>query len=137
MNSTTAMTLQSPDPSRWPSDRDLRGYDRAQSFAKMAASTIASRVQVGMSERDATNVTKEVFRELGVLKHWHMPVIGAGGGSMKFTSAGRLLRSFVGSSKRLVGDGDVLFIDIAPFFEGYPSDFTLTTSTAKTSASTT
>lgn len=114
------------DPSRFPTDADLRGYDRAQSFAKMAAQTIAARVEVGMSEKDATAVTKQVFKDLGIQYHWHMPVIGAGPGSTKFTSAGRLLRSFVGGGKRMVKDGDVLFIDIAPFFEGYPSDFTLT-----------
>lgn len=114
------------DPSRYPSDADLRGYDRAQSFAKMIAATIAARVSVGMSERDATAVTHEVFREHGVRHHWHMPVIGVAQGSTKFTSASRLLRSFFGARRRMLGDGDVLFIDIAPFFEGYPSDFTLT-----------
>jgi len=120
------MTSDFDNPSRYPSDADLRGYDRAQSFAKLVAATIAARVEVGMSEADATAVTKQVFRDFGIRDHWHMPVIGAGPGSTKFTSAGRLLRSFVGGGKRMVSDGDVLFIDIAPFFEGYPSDFTLT-----------
>ncbi len=126
VSSPSALAARPRDPSRYPSDADLRGYDRAQSFAKLAAATIAARVEVGMSEADATAVTKQVFRDLGIRDHWHMPVIGAGPGSTKFTSAGRLLRSFVGGKKRMVGDGDVLFIDIAPFFEGYPSDFTLT-----------
>ncbi len=114
------------DPSRFPTDADLRGYDRAQSFAKMAASKIAARVEIGMSEREATEVARHVFEELGVRHHWHMPVIGAGPGSTKFTSAGRLVRSMVGAKRRRVSGGDLLFLDIAPFFEGYPSDFTLT-----------
>ncbi len=124
--STNALTIQTKDPSRYPSDADLRGYDRAQSFAKLAARTIAERVEVGMSERDATAVTYKVFAELGVRYHWHMPVIGVAQGSTKFTSASRLIRSFFGAKKRILKDGDVIFIDIAPFYEGYPSDFTLT-----------
>ena len=121
-----ALTLPSTDVSRFPTDADLRGYDRAQSFAKMIAAAIAARVEIGMSERDATRVTYEVFAENGVRDHWHMPVIGVGEGSTKFASAGRFLWHLFGGSKRIVKNGDILFIDIAPMFEGYPSDFTLT-----------
>ncbi|MGD0526223.1 MAG: M24 family metallopeptidase [Polyangiaceae bacterium] len=120
------LTTRALDPSRYPTDADLRGYDVAQSFAKHVAATVAERVAVGMSERDATQVTREVFRELGVRHHWHMPVVGVAEGSMKFTSASRLIGSLVGSRKRILREGDVLFLDIAPFYEGYPSDFTLT-----------
>lgn len=123
---TISPALPASDPSRYPSDADLRGYDRAQSFAKMVASTIAARVEEGMSERDATAVTNAVFKELAVRHHWHMPLVGVGEGSTKFTSAGRFLKSLVGAGERILKTGDVLFIDIAPFFEGYPSDFTLT-----------
>ena len=121
-----ALALSSLDVARFPTDADLRGYDRAQSFAKMIAAAIAARVEVGMSERDATRVTHEVFEENGVRDHWHMPVIGVGAGSTKFSSAGRFLSNLFGGSKRIVENGDILFIDIAPMFEGYPSDFTLT-----------
>jgi methionine aminopeptidase len=128
MNLATSdrLAVRALDPSRHPTDADLRGYDRAQSFAKHVAATVAERVELGMSERDATQVTREVFRELGVRHHWHMPVVGVAEGSMKFTSASRLLGSVVGARKRILRDGDVLFLDIAPFFDGYPSDFTLT-----------
>jgi Metallopeptidase family M24 len=118
--------MKSQDPSRFPTDADLRGYDRAQSFAKKVAHTIAERVQPGMSEKDAVRVTMEVFAEHEIRHHWHMPVIGVAEGSTKFTSAARLIRSVFGAKKRILGDGDIIFIDIAPFFEGYPSDFTLT-----------
>ena len=123
---TNRLARCSSDPSRYPSDADLRGYDRAQSFAKMIARTIAARVRVGMSEHDATAVTYDVFKEHAVRHHWHMPLVGVGEGSTKFTSAGRFLKSLFGAKKRILTEGDVLFIDIAPFFEGYPSDFTLT-----------
>jgi len=119
-------TFRPSDPSRYPSDADLRGYDRAQSFAKRIASTVASRVEIGMSERDATALTHEVFREHGVRRHWHMPLVGVAEGSTKFTSAGRFLRCLFGARRRILTPGDVLFLDIAPMFEGYPSDFTLT-----------
>jgi hypothetical protein len=114
------------DPSRYPTDADLRGYDRAQSFAKRIAATIAARVEIGMSERDATAVTYDVFAEHGVRHHWHMPLVGVAEGSTKFTSVARFLRCLFGARKRILREGDVLFIDIAPLFEGYPSDFTLT-----------
>jgi Metallopeptidase family M24 len=114
------------DPSRYPSDADLRGYDRAQSFAKMLAATVAARVEVGMTEREATVVTRDVFEELGVRHHWHMPLVGVAEGSTKFTTARRFLKSLLGADRRVLREGDVLFLDIAPFFEGYPSDFTLT-----------
>jgi hypothetical protein len=120
------LALRPTDPSRYPSDADLRGYDRAQSFAKMAARRVADRLEEGMSERDATELTYTVFRELGVRHHWHLPLVGVAEGSTKFTSAGRFLRSLAGAERRILTRGDVLFLDIAPFFEGYPSDFTLT-----------
>ena len=114
------------DSSRHPSDADLRGYDLAQSFAKKIARTIAERVEPGMNERDATRVTYDVFHDFGVRHHWHMPVVGVAEGSTKFSSAWRFVKSLFGAKKRVVADGDVLFLDIAPFYEGYPSDFTLT-----------
>jgi Xaa-Pro aminopeptidase len=123
---TQRLSLPASDPSRFPTDADLRGYDRAQSFAKMVARTIADRVKPGMSERDATAITYRIFQELGVRDHWHMPLVGVGEGSTKFASAGRFLKSLVGAHSRVLEEGDVLFLDIAPFFEGYPSDFTLT-----------
>ncbi|MGH7284912.1 MAG: M24 family metallopeptidase [Polyangiaceae bacterium] len=122
----TALAFPSTDVSRYPSDADLRGYDRAQSFAKMIARSVAARLELGMSERDATALTYDVFREHGVRDHWHMPVVGVAEGSTKFTSAGRFLHHLFGGSKRILRDGDILFLDIAPMFEGYPSDFTLT-----------
>ncbi len=121
-----ALAFPATDVSRYPSDADLRGYDRAQSFAKMIARAIAARVEVGMSERDATAVTYDVFKENGVRDHWHMPVVGVAEGSTKFTSAGRFLANLFGASKRILNDGDIIFLDIAPMFEGFPSDFTLT-----------
>lgn len=123
---TVALAVHAPDPSRFPTDADLRGYDRAQAFAKTIASTIAARVEVGVSERDATAITERVFAEFDVARHWHMPLVGVAEGSTKFTSAGRFLRSLFGAGERILTEGDVLFVDIAPFFEGYPSDFTLT-----------
>ena len=123
---TNALATSTTDPSRYPSDADLRGYDRAQSFAKMIAGTIAARVVPGMSERDATAVTNDVFKEFSVRHHWHMPLVGVAEGSTKFTSAGRFLESLFGAGRRVLRGGDILFVDIAPFFEGYPSDFTLT-----------
>jgi len=122
----TQITIAKPDPSRHPSDADLRGYDRAQSFAKMIAAKVAERVEVGMNEREATAVTHDVFRAFGVRHHWHMPLVGVAEGSTKFTTAGRFLKSLLGADRRVLKQGDILFLDIAPFFEGYPSDFTLT-----------
>jgi hypothetical protein len=124
MQRSTALTKT--DPSRYPSDRDLRGYDLAQSFAKTIARTVADRLELGMSEVDATALVHDVFEEFSVRYHWHMPVVGVASGSMKFTSAGRFIRSLFGAKKRVLVSGDVLFLDIAPFYEGYPSDFTLT-----------
>jgi hypothetical protein len=123
---TDRLALRTTASSRYPSDADLRGYDRAQSFAKMVARTIADRVEEGMSEREATETTYAVFRELGVRHHWHMPLVGVADGSTKFASVRRLLKSLVGAKRRILTAGDILFLDIAPFFEGYPSDFTLT-----------
>lgn len=114
------------DPVRYPTDAELRGYDRAQSFAKHCAAEITQRVRVGMSERDVYDTASQVFREHDIRHHWHMPVIGVGPGSTKFTSPARFARYLFGQQTRRLHDGDVVFLDIAPFFEGFPSDVTVT-----------
>lgn len=112
---------------RHPSDGDLAGFAAAERFARDLATEIAEAAEPGMSEHDLAHLAKARFRQAGVRRHWHIPVVGLGPGSAKLRNIRSLLAGDVlARRRRLEADDDVVYVDIAPIHEGYPSDYTVT-----------
>ena len=112
--------------SRHPSDRDLGGFAAAEQFARDLATEIAAAAEPGMSEHDLAHLAKARFKQAGVRRHWHIPVIGLGPGSAKLRNIRSLLAGDVLARRRRLEPDDVVYVDIAPMHEGYPSDYTVT-----------
>jgi len=107
------------------SDNELKGYLVARSFTKGIGDEIVSKIKVGMTEKEVEGVASSVFKKNGVKQHWHMPIIGVGEGSTKLKSAYALVSSYFTRHKRILMDGDIVLIDIAPVYNGYPADYTV------------
>ena len=107
------------------SDKDLKGYLAARSFTKAIGDDIVSNIKVGMTEKEVEKVASGVFDKNGVKQHWHMPVIGVGEGSTKLRSAYALASSYFTRHTRILKDNDIVLIDIAPVYNGYPADYTI------------
>ncbi len=107
------------------SDKDLKGYLAARSFTRAIGNEIVSNFKVGMMEKEAEEVVSEVFKKNGVKQHWHMPIIGVGEGSTKLKSAYALASSYFTRHTRILRENDIVLIDIAPVYNGYPADYTI------------
>ena len=107
------------------SDNELKGCIAARSFTRAIGDEIVSNIKVGMTEKEVEEVVSGVFKKNGVKQHWHMPVIGVGEGSTKLKSAYALASSYFTRHNRIVKDNDIVLIDIAPVYNGYPADYTI------------
>jgi Xaa-Pro aminopeptidase len=107
------------------SGEDIKGYLEARSFAKAIGDEIIKNIKVGMTEKEVENVASEVFKKNGVKQHWHMPIIGVGEGSTKLKSAYALASSYFTRHTRILRENDIVLIDIAPVYNGYPADYTI------------
>lgn len=107
------------------SDKDLKGYLAARSFAREIGDEIVSNIKPGMTEKEVEEVASFVFNKNGVKQHWHMPVIGVGEGSTKLKSAYALASSYFTKTTRILRENDIVLIDIAPVYRGYPGDYTI------------
>ncbi len=105
-------------------NEELEGYLEARCFAKTLTKEITGKIKAGMTEKEVEELAREVFKAHEVKQHWHMPVIGAGEGSTKLRSAYALAKSYLTRGTRTLQENDLVLIDIAPVFEGYPSDYT-------------
>ena len=106
-------------------DRDLKGYIAARGFTRAIGDEIVSKIKVGMTEKEAEEVASEVFNKNGIKQHWHMPIIGVGEGSTKLKSAYALASSYFTRHNRILRENDIVLIDIAPVYNGYPADYTI------------
>ncbi len=107
------------------SDKDLKGYLAARSFTRAIGDEIVSNIKVGMTEKEAEKIASEVFNKNSVKQHWHMPIIGLGEGSTKLKNAYALASSYFTRHTRILKDNDIVLIDIAPVYNGYPADYTI------------
>ncbi len=106
-------------------DEDLKGYLAARAFTKKIGGEILGRIKVGMTEKEVGEVVSMVFNKNDVRQHWHMPVIGVGEGSTKLKSAYALVSSYFTGHTRVLMENDIVLIDIAPIYNGYPADYTI------------
>ena len=107
------------------SDEDLKGYLAARSFTRAIGEEIVNNIKVGMTEKEVEEVASLVFNKNGVKQHWHMPIIGVGEGSTKLRSMYALVSSYFTGHKRILQEHDIILIDIAPIYNGYPADYTI------------
>ncbi len=107
------------------SDKDLKGYLEARSFTRAIGDEIVSKIKVGMTEKEVEEVAYLVFNKNSIKQHWHMPVIGVGEGSTKLRSAYALASSHFTRHTRILMENDIVLIDIAPVYNGYPADYTI------------
>src|SRR3989304_4275120 len=106
-------------------DKELEGYLEARNFAKGAGKEIVSRIKTGMNEKEIEDIAYDVFRTSGIKQHWHMPVIGVGKGSTKLKDMYTLMSSYMTKHTRTLLENDIVLIDIAPVYNGYPADYTI------------
>ncbi len=107
------------------SDKDLKGYLAARSFTRAIGEEIVSNIRVGMTEKEIEDIASLVFNKNGVKQHWHMPIIGVGEGSTKLRSLFALASSYFTGHTRILQENDMVLIDIAPVYNGYPADYTI------------
>lgn len=108
-----------------PTDKDLEGYLAARDFAKGISKEIINGIKAGMTEKEIEDAAYEVFRSNGVKQHWHMPIIGVGEGSAKLKSIYALTSSYLARYSRVLNENDIVLIDIAPVYNDYPADYTI------------
>ena len=107
------------------SDKDLKGYLEARNFTRAIGEEIVKNIKVGMTEKEIEEVAALVFDKNCVKQNWHMPVIGVGEGSTKLKSAYALASGYLTRHTRILKDNDIVLIDIAPVYNGYPADYTI------------
>ncbi len=107
------------------SDKDLKEYLAARSFTRAIGDEIVSNIKVGMTEKEVEEVASLVFNKKSITQHWHMPIIGVGEGSTKLRSTYALASSYFTRHKRILMENDIVLIDIAPVYNGYPADYTI------------
>ena len=106
-------------------DEALGGYLAARDFAKGICNEIINKIKAGMTEKEIEDAAYEVFRSNGVKQHWHMPIIGVGEGSAKLKSIYALTSSYLARYSRILHENDIVLIDIAPVYNDYPADYTI------------
>jgi Xaa-Pro aminopeptidase len=106
-------------------DKDLEGYLAARNFAKGISKEIINSIKAGMTEKEIEDAAYEVFRKNGVKQHWHMPIIGVGEGSAKLKGIYALTSSYLARYSRVLHENDIVLIDIAPVYNDYPADYTI------------
>lgn len=106
-------------------EKDMEGYLAARDFAKVLGKEIVSRIKINMTEKEIEDAAYEVFRSNGVKQHWHMPIIGVGEGSSKLKSIYALTSSYLTRYSRVLHEGDIVLVDIAPVYNDYPADYTI------------
>ena len=107
------------------SDKDLKGYLEARNFTRAIGAEIVGNIKLGMTEKEIEEAASLVFNKNGVKQHWHMPIIGVGEGSTKLKSAYALASSYFTRYTRILRENDIVLIDIAPVYNGYPADYTI------------
>ncbi len=111
--------------SRHPSDRELEGLHLAQGVARALSEEIAGAAEPGMTERELSSITTASFRVRGLKHHWHSPVVGLAEGTMKLQHAKAIISDRLSDHACEARDGDMVYIDVAPFVDGQPADYTV------------
>jgi Xaa-Pro aminopeptidase len=88
---------------------------RARSLNWTALQAIRDRMHVGISEEEAKTMAAGVFRELGMERLWHPPIIRIGSNTTKTYRQPSI------PGIRL-GENDCYFIDIGLVFDGHEGD---------------
>jgi Xaa-Pro dipeptidase len=87
----------------------------ARALAMFAAIEAAGLVRPGVSERQVEDEVRDLaLKDFGVTTHWHRRIVRSGPNSI--TTAGDH------PPVRDIGDGDIVYLDLGPVFEGWEAD---------------
>ena len=121
VTSLPGLSFLSPDDSKVLSQTDLNGYLNAQRVAEAGAQEIASFIEEGWTELQATKLMETWFRDHGVRSFFHYPYAWYAERT-RFQGINRQnYREFM-ATKRVIRRGDPFILDVAPIVDGYVSD---------------
>ena len=82
---------------------------------RRAVLSIADKIEVGMTEEDATRMARDVLTGMGMRRGWHRTIVRFGPNTTKDFSE----RSEPGV---VLGERDIYYVDIGPIYQGYEGD---------------
>lgn len=94
---------------------DMLEFDRVRQQSWNLLYTLSDCIRPGMTEMDAHNLAKDLFKEFGCEKNWHPTKIRFGSNTLK---------SFRELSEEniVLQEDDIFFLDLGPVFSGYEGD---------------
>jgi Xaa-Pro aminopeptidase len=95
---------------------NMPDYQRARELTKEVVEEVASRVEIGMTERDGDALINQTLEKYNYEKKWH---------PNKFRIGTNTLKSFKEKSDEgiFLKEEDIYFIDIGPTFNNHEGDF--------------
>lgn len=110
---------------RAPSDADIEGYTASQMLTKQAVAEVASQMREGLTEIQAASLLNTCLRDLGVKSFFHQAFVWYGERT-RFDGV-KTYFDYLPTS-RVVREGEVYILDVAPIVDGYICDIGFTSS---------
>ncbi len=106
------------------SKEELAKFQASQELAMKAAREVAALIQPGWSEKRAADLLNSYLRDCGVKSFFHEAFVWFGTRSRfaGISPEGALRYQGFMPTDRVCQEGDVILLDVAPIFQGYPSD---------------
>ncbi len=101
------------------SDRQLARFQELQRTSYAVLSEVASGLEAGSTERDATQAAMKAFRREGADRYFHLPVALFGD---RTTLPGTWTTESFWPTDRALAPGDAVILDASPAFDGYVVD---------------
>lgn len=94
---------------------DLDKFYHARDVARDMTHELASHIKSGMTEEDAHELYKVIYKKHGVEKNWHPPKLRFGSNTLKtFKEV---------SDPYILQDEDIFYIDIGPVVDNHEADY--------------
>jgi len=119
VNRLPILDLISPSAARAHSQEEQQGYLESQTLAQRCAREIAGFLQEGWSEKKTADLMEVWLRDHGVKAFFHKPFVWWGDRT-RFNGV-KTYWDYLPSG-RLLCDGEVFILDVAPIYNGYISD---------------
>ena len=119
INAIPGLSLLSPSVSRVYSQEEQEGYLTCQNLAQNCAREIAALIQPGWSEKRAATLMEVWLRDHGVKSFFHKPFVWWGDRT-KFVGVKNYWN--YQPTTRVLCEGDVFILDVAPILQGYTAD---------------
>ncbi len=106
-------------------DEDIRGYLASQNLANEAAFEVAKLMEEGWTERQAADLLNTYLADHGATRFFHKAFVWFGD---RTRFAGVKTNLDYLPTSRVITEGDVFILDVAPIYKGYMSDIGYTSS---------